>query len=214
VIKDVSPFTRAAAFQPDTKTDTLIRFSTVAGAGGSPDTWRDPRGFSLRFYTSDGNLDIVGNNTPIFFIRGGLKFQHFIRSQKRSAENNLRDHDMQWDFWTLSPETANQVAWLFDDRGIPSSWRHMNGYGIHTYSWVNENGQVSWVKYHFISDQGVECLTQHDADHLVSVDGDYHARDLHEAIKRGDYPSWTLKVQVSTKGTGALILEGRGDAGH
>ncbi|OBF34945.1 catalase [Mycobacterium sp. ACS1612] len=196
VTNDVSAHTRAAVFQPGVKTDTLIRFSTVAGERGSPDTWRDPRGFALRFYTAEGNLDIVGNNTPVFFIRDPLKFQHFIRSQKRRADNNLRDHDMQWDFWTLTPESAHQVAWLFGDRGIPSTWRHMNGYGSHTYSWLNADGKIAWIKYHFISDQGVQNLMQGDADRLVSVDGDYHARDLHEAIKRGDYPSWTLKVQI------------------
>jgi catalase len=193
---DVSAYTRAAVFQPGTKTDTLIRFSTVAGERGSPDTWRDPRGFSLRFYTSGGNLDIVGNNTPVFFMRDGMKFQHFIRSQKRRADTGLRDHDMQWDFWTLSPESAHQVAWLFGDRGIPRTWRHMNGYGSHTYSWISADGQISWVKYHFISDQGVECLTQAEADHLAGVDADFHQRDLHQAITSGDYPSWTLKVQV------------------
>ncbi len=196
VTSDLSAFTRAAVFQPGVKTDTLIRFSTVAGERGSPDTWRDPRGFSLRFYTCEGNLDIVGNNTPVFFIRDALKFQHFIRSQKRRASNNLRDHDMQWDFWTLSPETAHQVAWLFGDRGIPRTWRHMNGYGSHTYSWINAAGQIHWVRYHFISDQGIECLTQAEADRLVSIDGDYHARDLHEAIARGEHPSWTLKMQI------------------
>jgi catalase len=132
----------------------------------------------------------------VFFIRDAMKFQHFIRSQKRRADNNLRDNDMQWDFWTLSPETAHQVAWLFGDRGIPATWRHMNGYGSHTYSWINADGQISWVKYHFISDQGIQNLTQDEADRLVSVDGDYHARDLHEAIKRGEYPSWTLKMQI------------------
>jgi catalase len=196
VTNDVSAFTRAAVFQPGVKTQTLIRFSTVAGERGSPDTWRDPRGFSLRFYTTEGNFDIVGNNTPVFFMRDPMKFQHFIRSQKRRAENNLRDNDMQWDFWTLTPESAHQVAWLFGDRGIPKTWRNMNGYSSHTYSWINANGEIFWVKYHFISDQGVECLTQAEADRLVSVDGDYHARDLHEAIKRGEYPSWTLKMQI------------------
>src|ERR1700732_368878 len=196
VTDDVSEFTRAAVFQPGTRTETLIRYSTVAGERGSPDTWRDPRGFSLRFYTDEGNLDIVGNNTPVFFIRDGLKFQHFIRSQKRRADNNCRDNDMQWDFWTLSPESAHQVAWLFGDRGIPATWRNMNGYGSHTYSWINADGQISWVKYHFISDQGIRCLTQAEADRLVSVDGDYHTRDLHQAIKRGEYPSWTLKMQI------------------
>jgi catalase len=196
VTADVSRFTRAAVFQPGVKTETLIRFSTVAGERGSPDTWRDPRGYSLRFYTTEGNLDIVGNNTPVFFLRDAMKFQHFIRSQKRRADNNLRDNNMQWDFWTLSPESAHQVAWLFGDRGIPATWRHMNGYSSHTYSWINADDEIFWVKYHFISDQGVECLTQHEADKLASVDGDYHARDLHEAIKRGEYPSWTLKMQI------------------
>jgi catalase len=196
VTNDVSSYTQAAVFQPGAKTDTLIRFSTVAGERGTPDTWRDPRGFSLRFYTSEGNLDIVGNNTPVFFLRDAMKFQHFIRSQKRRADTGMRDNDMQWDFWTLSPETAHQVAWLMGDRGIPKNWRLMNGYGSHTYSWINAGGQISWVKYHFISDQGVEFLTQAEADRLAGIDADYHQRDLHEAIKRGDYPSWTLKMQI------------------
>jgi catalase len=196
VANDVSAYTRAAVFQPGAKTDTLIRFSTVAGERGTPDTWRDPRGFSLRFYTSEGNLDIVGNNTPVFFLRDAMKFQHFIRSQKRRADTGMRDNDMQWDFWTLSPETAHQVAWLMGDRGIPTNWRLMNGYGSHTYSWINADGQISWVKYHFISNQGVEFLPQAEADRLAGVDADYHQRDLHEAIKRGDYPSWTLKTQI------------------
>jgi catalase len=193
---DVSAYTRAAVFQPGTRTDTLIRFSTVAGERGSPDTWRDPRGFSLKFYTPEGNLDIVGNNTPVFFMRDPLKFQHFIRSQKRRTDTGLRDNDMQWDFWTLSPESAHQVTWLMGDRGIPRTWRHMNGYGSHTYSWINAAGQIFWVKYHFISDQGIEFLTQAEADELAGQDADYHQRDLITAIKRGEYPSWTLKVQI------------------
>jgi catalase len=196
VTGDVSAYTKAAVFQPGTRTDTLIRFSTVAGERGSPDTWRDPRGFSLRFYTSEGNLDIVGNNTPVFFIRDGLKFQHFIRSQKRRLASNLRDHDMQWDFWTLSPESAHMVTWLMGDRGIPKNWRHMNGYSSHTYSWINAAGEIFWVKYHFISDQGIDFLTQAEADDLAGKDGDYHTRDLYTAIERGEYPSWTLKVQI------------------
>jgi catalase len=196
VTGDVSPYTRAAVFQPGVRTDTLIRFSTVAGERGSPDTWRDPRGFALKFYTADGNYDMVGNNTPVFFLRDPLKFQHFIRSQKRRLDNNLRDHDMQWDFWTLSPESAHQVTWLMGDRGIPRSWRHMNGYSSHTYLWYNAAGERFWVKYHFITDQGSEFLTQAEGDELASRDGDYHQRDLFEAIKRGDHPSWTLKVQI------------------
>ncbi len=196
VTGDVSRYTRAAVFRPGTKTDTLIRFSTVAGERGSPDTWRDPRGFALKFYTSEGNFDLVGNNTPVFFIRDPMKFQHFIRSQKRRLDNNLRDNNMQWDFWTLSPESAHQVTWLMGDRGIPKSWRHMNGYSSHTYSWINADGEIFWVKYHFKTDQGVDYLTQEDADRIAGEDGDYHQRDLFNAIDNGDYPSWTLKVQI------------------
>ena len=193
---DVSQYTRAALFQPGTKTDMLARFSTVAGERGSPDTWRDVRGFSLKFYTSEGNYDMVGNNTPVFFLRDPMKFQHFIRSQKRRADNGLRDHDMQWDFWTLSPESAHQVTYLMGDRGVPKSWRHMNGYSSHTYMWINAKGEKFWVKYHFKSDQGVESMTQAEADQMAGSDADYHQRDLFDAIKGGHAPSWTLKVQV------------------
>ncbi|MCA4726606.1 catalase [Mycolicibacterium fortuitum] len=196
VTQDVSQFTKAAVFQPGAETGMMARFSTVAGERGSPDTWRDPRGFALKFYTKEGNFDLVGNNTPVFFIRDPMKFQHFIRSQKRRLNNNLRDNNMQWDFWTLSPESAHQVAWLMGDRGIPKSWRHMNGYSSHTYSWLNDAGVISWVKYHFISDQGVDFLTQDQADQLAGTDGDYHQRDLYAAIERSDHPSWTLKVQI------------------
>lgn len=196
VTQDVSGWTKAAVFQPGTETDVLARFSTVAGERGSPDTWRDPRGFALKFYTSEGNFDLVGNNTPVFFLRDPLKFQHFIRSQKRRADNNLRDHDMQWDFWTLSPESAHQVTWLMGDRGIPKTWRHMNGYGSHTYLWVNDAGERFWVKYHFKTDQGIEFLTQEEADELAGADPDAHQRDLFDSIKAGNHPSWTLHVQV------------------
>ena len=196
VTHDVSAYTKAAVFQPGTKTEMLARFSTVAGERGSPDTWRDPRGFSLKFYTSEGNFDLVGNNTPVFFIKDPMKFQHFIRSQKRRAANNLRDHDMQWDFWSLSPESAHQVTWLMGDRGIPQSWRHMNGYSSHTYMWVNAAGERFWVKYHFKTDQGIECLTQEDADRLAGEDADYHQRDLYDSIEAGHHPSWTLHMQV------------------
>ena len=196
VTNDVSAFTRAAVFQPGAQTDVIIRFSSVAGERGSPDTWRDPRGFAVKFYTSEGNLDIVGNNTPVFFVRDPLKFQHFIRSQKRRAANNLRDNDMQWDFWTLSPESAHQVTYLMGERGIPKSWRHMNGYSSHTYSWANAAGEKFWVKYHFKCDQGIENLSQAEADRLAGVDGDYHQRDLYSAIENGEFPSWTLKMQI------------------
>jgi len=196
VTNDVSAYTKAALFQPGAKTELGIRFSTVAGERGSPDTWRDPRGFAIKFYTSEGNYDMVGNNTPVFFMKDPMKFQHFIRSQKRRADNNLRDHDMQWDFWTLSPESAHQVTWLMGDRGIPRTWRHMNGYTSHTYMWINEAGEQTWVKYHFKTDQGVEYFTQHEADQMAAADTDYHTRDLFEHIRDGDYPSWTLYVQL------------------
>ena len=196
VTADISQFTKAAVFQPNTKTDVLMRFSTVAGERGSPDTWRDPRGFSIKFYTSEGNYDMVGNNTPVFFIRDPLKFQHFIRSQKRRADNNLRDHDMQWDFWTLSPESAHQVTWLMGDRGIPKSWRQMNGYSSHTYMWVNAEGEKFWVKYHFKTNQGIDYLTQEQADKIAGMESDYHVKDLYLAIKNQQFPSWTLNVQV------------------
>lgn len=196
VTNDVRAYTKAAVFQPGVRTELLARFSTVAGERGSPDTWRDPRGFAVKFYTSEGNYDMVGNNTPVFFVRDPMKFQHFIRSQKRRADTNLRDHDMQWDFWTLSPESAHQVTWLMGDRGIPKTWRHMNGYSSHTYMWVNADGEGFWVKYHFKTNQGIDFLTQEEADSLAGRDGDYHTRDLYQAIARGEFPVWTLKVQV------------------
>ncbi|MFE2104494.1 catalase [Kitasatospora sp. NPDC059463] len=194
--EDVSRFTKATLFQPGKRTEMLARFSTVAGEQGSPDTWRDPRGFALKFYTEDGNYDLVGNNTPVFFVRDTIKFQDFIRSQKRRPDNGLRDHDMQWDFWTLSPESAHMVTWLMGDRGIPKSYRHMNGYGSHTYLWYNASGERFWVKYHFKTDQGIDFLTQADADRLAGSDPDLHREDLWQAIDGGNAPSWTLYVQV------------------
>lgn len=139
---------------------------------------------------------MVGNNTPIFFVRDPIKFQHFIHSQKRRVDSGLRDNDMQWDFWTLSPETAHQVTWLMGDRGIPASWRHMDGFSSHTYMWVNRTGERFWVKYHFKTDQGIKCLTQDQANQLAGADADYHRRDLYMAIQRGEHPSWTLKMQI------------------
>ena len=194
--EDVSQFTKAKVFQKGRTTDTLARFSTVAGEQGAADTQRDPRGFSVKFYTEDGNWDMVGNNTPVFFVRDPMKFQDFIHSQKRRADNHLRDNNMQWDFWSLSPESAHQVTWLMGDRGLPKSWRNKNGYGSHTFSWQNAQGERSWVKYHFKTDQGVEHLTQAEGDQLAGADSEYHKRDLFTAIKNGDFPSWTLKVQV------------------
>ena len=196
VTNDVSQYTKAAVFQPGTETKTLLRFSTVAGELGSPDTWRDVRGFSLRYYTTEGNLDIVGNNTPIFFLRDPMKFPHFIRSQKRLAYNGLRDADMQWDFWTLSPESAHQVTYLMGERGLPKTWRNMNGYGSHTYQWVNAAGERFWVKFHYHTQQGMEFFSNEDAEAMAGADAEYHRRDLWDAIEEGNFPKWTMSVQV------------------
>ncbi len=193
---DVSAYTRAALFQPGVTTEMLARFSTVAGEMGSPDTWRDPRGFALKFYTTEGNYDLVGNNTPVFFLRDGIKFPDFIHSQKRLPGSGLRDNDMQWDFWTLTPATAHQVTWLMGDRGIPKTWRHMDGFGSHTYQWINATGERFWVKYHFKTQQGIANMPADEAAMLAGTDGDVHRRDLYEHIETGDFPRWTLKVQI------------------
>ncbi|GAB2862164.1 catalase [Nocardioides pacificus] len=194
--EDMSAYTKAAMFQKGVNTELLIRFSTVAGELGSPDTWRDVRGFALKFYTSEGNHDIVGNNTPVFFLRDPMKFPHFIRSQKRLPDSGLRDADMQWDFWTLNPESAHQVTYLMGERGLPRTWRHMNGYGSHTYMWVNEAGEKFFVKYHFHTEQGMEFFSDEEAQEMAGADAEYHRRDLFDSIAEGDYPSWTLSVQI------------------
>jgi len=194
--EDVSKYTKAKLFQKGETTEMLARFSTVAGESGSPDTWRDPRGFSLKFYTSEGNYDLVGNNTPIFFVRDVMRFPHFIRSQERMPDNGLRSKHHQWDFWTLCPESAHQVTYLMGDRGIPKTWRHMNGYGSHTFMWINAEGVKHWIKYHIISDQGVEGFTEEEGTEMAGKDADYHRRDLFDNIKKGNFPSWTFYVQA------------------
>ncbi|WP_031169541.1 catalase [Streptosporangium roseum] len=196
ITEDVSQFTKAGLFQKGKETPLFLRFSSVAGELGSPDTQRDPRGFAIKFYTEEGNYDIVGNNTPIFFIRDPQKFSDFIHSQKRRADTNLRDHNMQWDFWTLSPESAHQVTFLMTDRGTPASWRHVHGFGSHTFLWYNAAGEKFWIKYHFKTDQGIKNFTDAEAGAVIAQDADYHIRDLHTAIKNGDHPSWTVNVQV------------------
>jgi catalase len=189
-------WTKAAFLQKGTRTPLVIRFSTVAGELGSPDTVRDPRGFAIKFYTEQGNYDMVGNNTPIFFVRDPQKFQDFIHSQKRRGDTGRRDNNMQWDFWTLSPESTHMVTWLMGDRGIPRTWRNMNGYSSHTFLWENAGGERFWVKYHFKTDQGVDFFTDAEAKAMAGEDPDYHIRDLQEAIGRGQHPTWTLYAQV------------------
>lgn len=189
-------FCRADFLKKGRKTEMLARFSTVAGELGYPDTVRDPRGFALKFYTDEGNYDLVGNNTPIFFVRDPSKFQDFIHSQKRLPDTGRRSHNMQWDFWTLSPETTHQVMWLMGDRGLPRTYRNMNGYGSHTYLWENAGGEKFWVKYHFKTDQGIENFTEEEGKAMSAEDPDFHRFDLWTAIDSGEYPSWTLKMQV------------------
>jgi len=197
VTKDVTAWTKAKFLSKVGKrTEVFIRFSTVAGERGSADTVRDPRGFAVKFYTEDGNYDLVGNNTPIFFIRDPLKFPDFIHSQKRDPHTNVQDPNMAWDFFSHSPEATHQFTWLFGDRGIPDGYRHMDGFGSHTFQWVNAKGEAFWVKYHFKTDQGITCLAAEEAARIAGTDPDYSQRDLMNAIDRKEYPSWTLKVQI------------------
>ena len=200
VTEDVSAYTKADFLQPGSRTEMLARFSSVAPEQGGADTQRDPRGFALKFYTAQGNYDMVGNNTPVFFVRDPMKFQDFIRSQKRLPDSGLRSHDMQWDFWTLSPESAHQVTILMGDRGLPRTWRHMNGYSSHTYQWINASRQRWWVKYTFKTDQGNEFLTQAEGDLLAGSSPDHHRQDLFDSIANGDHPSWTMYVQIMPPG--------------
>ena len=197
VTADVTRWTKAKFLAPvGQRTELFLRFSSVAGEKGYADTARDPRGFALKFYTEEGNYDLVCNNTPIFFVRDTIKFPDFIHSQKRDPYTGRQEPDNVWDFFSLSPEMTHMFTWLYGDRGIPASFRHMNGYGSHTYQWVNAHGEAFWVKYHFQTDQGIKCLIAAEAARLAGEDPDYHGRDLFRAIERGEYPSWTLKMQI------------------
>ncbi|MFE4970598.1 catalase [Kitasatospora sp. NPDC056651] len=197
VTDEVSRYTRAGFLsEVGKRTEVFLRFSTVAGNLGAADAVRDPRGFALKFYTEEGNYDLVGNNTPVFFIKDPVKFPDFIHSQKRDPYTGVQEADNVWDFWAHSPASTHQITWLFGDRGIPASYRHMNGYGSHTYQWVNADGDAYWVKYHFKTNQGIRCLDAGQAAEVVGGDADSHQRDLHQAVERGVFPSWTLHVQL------------------
>lgn len=197
VTNDVTKYTKAAFLsEVGKRTPLFTRFSTVAGELGSADTVRDPRGFATKFYTEEGNYDLVGNNTPIFFVRDAIKFPDFIHTQKRDPRTHLKNPTAEFDFWSLSPESLHQITYLHGDRGIPATLRHMNGYGSHTYKWVNAEGEAVWVKYHWISDQGVKGLDEDLATKLAGENPDYHTEDLYNAIENGDFPSWTLYVQI------------------
>ena len=197
VTHDITKYTKAKIFSKvGKKTEMFGRFSTVAGEKGSADTVRDVRGFALKFYTEEGNWDMVGNNTPVFFIRDAMKFPDFIHTQKRMAQTNLRSHTMWWDFWSQVPEALHQVTILFSDRGIPKGIAYMNGYGSHTYSFINAKNERFWVKFHFKTNQGIQCMMQAEADKIAGENPDYHTEQLFEMIEGGEYPSWTFYVQV------------------
>ncbi|MBU3571752.1 catalase [Priestia aryabhattai] len=197
VTNDVSTYTKAAFLsEVGKRTPLFVRFSTVAGENGSADTVRDPRGFAVKFYTEEGNYDLVGNNTPVFFIRDAIKFPDFIHTQKRDPRTHLKNPTAVWDFWSLSPESLHQVSILMSDRGIPATLRHMHGFGSHTFKWVNAEGDGVWVKYHFKTEQGVKNLAPDVAAKIAGENPDYHTEDLFNAIEKGDLPSWKLYVQI------------------
>jgi catalase len=196
ITNDISRYTKAKALQPGAKTEAFLRFSTVAGERGAADAERDVRGFALRFYTEEGNWDLVGNNTPVFFVRDPLKFSDFIHTQKRHPRTNLRSPTAMWDFWSLSPESLHQVTILMSDRGLPRSYRYVDGFGSHTYSFQNAKLERHWVKFHFKTQQGIKNWTNAEAAQVIAKDRESHQRDLFEAIERKEFPRWTFYIQI------------------
>ena len=195
--KDLSDYTIADFLQGKGKqTEVFVRFSTVGGESGSADAERDPRGFAVKFYTSQGNHDVTGNNTPVFFIRDPQKFPDFIHTQKRDPHTNLKSPEMVWDYWSLNPEAMHQITILMSDRGIPKGYRHMHGFGSHTFSLWNKDGERFWIKWHFKTLQGVETLSEEEAAKMRGGDADHAQRDLVEAIDQGEFPRWSVKVQI------------------
>ncbi|SEM85273.1 catalase [Nitrosomonas marina] len=197
VTHDITRFSKASIFSEiGKKTEVFIRFSTVAGERGAADAERDIRGFAVKFYTEEGNWDLVGNNTPVFFMRDPLKFPDLNHAVKRDPRTNLRSAQSNWDFWTLLPEALHQITIVMSDRGIPRTYRHMHGFGSHTFSFLNAENERFWVKFHLKSQQGIDNLSNADAAALIGKDRESHQRDLYEAIRRGDFPRWDLKVQI------------------
>ncbi|MEZ2128003.1 MULTISPECIES: catalase [unclassified Sinorhizobium] len=205
VTHDITRYTKAAIFsEVGKKTDMFARFSTVAGERGAADAERDIRGFALKFYTEQGNWDLVGNNTPVFFFRDPLRFPDLNHAIKRDPRTGMRSAENNWDFWTLLPEALHQVTIVMSDRGIPKSYRHMHGFGSHTYSFINAGNERFWVKFTFKTQQGIQNLTDAEAKALVGEDRESHQRDLFESIERGDFPRWTLYVQIMPEKAAAL----------
>ncbi len=193
---DISKYTCAKCLQPGAETEMLARFSTVAGEQGAADAERDVRGFALKFYTEEGNWDLVGNNTPVFFVRDAYKFADFIHTQKRHPKTNMRSPTAMWDFWSLSPESLHQVTILMSDRGLPVSPMHMNGYGSHTYSLWNEKGERYWVKFHFKTEQGHKFLTNAESEAVVGKTRESYQEALFGGIEKGNFPRWKVQVQI------------------
>ena len=193
---DITRYSKAKVFEVGNETECFLRFSTVAGEKGAADAERDVRGFAVKFYTEEGNWDVVGNNTPVFFVRDPYKFMDFIHSQKRDPRTNLRSSTMQWDFWSHAPEALHQITILMSDRGQPASYRNLNGYGSHTYSLINAEGERFWVKFHFKTEQGHKTNSGEEVARIIGDDRESHQRDLYEAIESGDFPKWKLKVQI------------------
>lgn len=199
VTNDITKYTRAKIFSDvGKKTDLFARFTTVAGERGAADAERDIRGFAVKFYTEEGNWDLVGNNTPVFFLRDPLKFPDLNHAVKRDPRTNMRSAQNNWDFWTSLPEALHQVTIVMSERGIPRTYRHMHGFGSHTFSMINADNERVWVKFHFDCNQGIENLTGEESEVLIGQDRESHQKDLYESIENGDNPSWTLKIQVMT----------------
>lgn len=196
ITHDITKYTKAKALQKGKKTEVFLRFSTVAGERGAADAERDVRGFAVRFYTEEGNWDIVGNNTPVFFLRDPLKFPDFIHTQKRHPRTNMRSPTAMWDYWSLSPESLHQVTILMSDRGLPQSYRNVDGFGSHTYSFINDGNERHWVKFHFKTMQGIKNWTNAEAAQKVAYDRETHQRDLFDSIENGDFPKWKFSVQI------------------
>ena len=197
VTHDISKYTKASIFsEVGKKTDVFLRFSTVAGERGAADAERDIRGFAVKFYTDEGNWDMVGNNTPVFFLRDPLKFPDLNHAVKRDPRTNMRSANSNWDFWTLLPEALHQITILMSDRGNPRTYRNMHGFGSHTFSFINADNERYWVKFHFKSQQPIENLTDQEAEELVGKDRESHQKDLYESIESGDFPRWDFKVQI------------------
>ncbi len=206
VTNDITKYTRAKIFgEVGKQTDLFVRFSTVAGERGAADAERDIRGFAVKFYTEEGNWDLVGNNTPVFFLRDPLKFPDLNHAVKRDPRTNMRSADNNWDFWTNLPEALHQVTVLMSERGIPASYRHMHGFGSHTFSFINADNERFWVKFHFVSQQGIKNLTDAEAAELVGNDRESHQADLFNTIEAGDFPKWTLNVQIMPESDAAKV---------